>query len=87
MTYKDMLFKRVEADASGKASRGSQARDEKRGKANIQRIDYNLELLLTYNNKLVSPVTKMTTSQARKKTNELVQLEDIVTGAKIPYLS
>ena len=37
-TYKDMLCKRVEAD-------------EKKGKQNIQKIDYNLEILLTYNNK------------------------------------
>ena len=32
--------------------------DEKKGKNNIQWIDYNLEILLTYNNKLVSSVTK-----------------------------
>ena len=56
-TYKDMLFKRVDAD-------------EKKGKNNIQWIDYNLEILLTYNNKLVSSVTKMTPIEARKKKNE-----------------
>ena len=56
-TYKDMLFKRVGAD-------------EKKGKNNIQWIDYNLEILLTYNNKLVSSVTKMTPLEARKKKNE-----------------
>ena len=56
-TYKDMLFKRVEAD-------------EKRGKQDIQWVDYNLEILLTYNNKLVSSVTKMTPLEARKKKNE-----------------
>ena len=56
-TYKDMLFKRVDAD-------------EKKGKNNIQWIDYNLEILLTYNNKLVSSVTKMTPLEARKKKNE-----------------
>ena len=35
-----MLYKRVEAD-------------EKKGKENIQWIDYNLEILLTYNDKMV----------------------------------
>ena len=56
-TYKDMLFKRVDAD-------------EKKGKNKKQWIDYNLEILLTYNNKLVSSVTKMTPIEARKKKNE-----------------
>ena len=56
-TFKDMLFKRVDAD-------------EKKGKNNIQWIDYILEILLTYNNKLVSSVTKMTPIEARKKKNE-----------------
>ena len=54
--YKDMLFKRVEAD-------------EKKGKKNIQWIDYNLEILFTYNNKMVSS-TRMTPLEARKKNNE-----------------
>ena len=39
-TYKDMLFKQVEAD-------------EKKGKQNIQWIDYNLEILLTYNHIII----------------------------------
>ena len=51
-----MLLKRVEAD--------------EKGKENIQWIDYNLEIVLTYNNKLVSSVTKMTPLEARKKKNE-----------------
>ena len=38
-SFKDMLFKRVEAD-------------EKKGKANIQWTDYIFEILLTYNNKI-----------------------------------
>ena len=56
-TFKDMLFKRVDAD-------------EKKSKNNIQWIDYILEILITYNNKLVSSVTKMTPLEARKKKNE-----------------
>ena len=56
-TYKDMLFKRVDAD-------------EKKGKENIQWIDYNLEILLTYNNKMVSSVTGFTPIEARKPKNE-----------------
>ena len=43
-TYEDMLFKRVEAD-------------RKKGKQNIQWIDYNLEILLT---KTASSATKVT---------------------------
>ena len=39
-TFKDMLYKRVEAD-------------EKKGKQNIQWSDYILEILLTYNSKMV----------------------------------
>ena len=49
-----MLFKRVEAD-------------EKKGKQNIQWIDYNLEILLTYNHKMVSSTTKFTPLEAKKK--------------------
>ena len=81
-TCKDMLFKRVEADASGKASRGSQARDEKKGKQNIQWIDYNLEILLTYNNKMASSTTKMTPLEARKKKSEFEVKLNISLQAK-----
>ena len=56
-TFKAMLFKRVDAD-------------EKKGKNNIQWIGYILEMLLTYNNKLESSVTKFTPIEARKKKNE-----------------
>ena len=66
-TYKDMLFNRVEAD-------------EKKGKQNTQWIDYNLEILLTYNNKMVSSATKMTPLEARKKKNELSKIEYIFKG-------
>ena len=68
-TYKDMLFKRVEAD-------------EKKGKENIQWIDYNLEILLTYNNKTVSSATKMTPLEARKKKNEFEVKLNISLQAK-----
>ena len=67
-TYKDMLFKRVEAD-------------EKKGKENIQWIDYNLEIL-TYNNKMVSSTTKFTPLEARKKKNEFEVKLNISLQAK-----
>ena len=60
-TYKDMLFKRVEAD-------------EKKGKQNIQWIDYNLGILLTYNNKMVSSTTKMTPLEAKKEEKRNLKL-------------
>ena len=56
-TFKDMLFKRVEAD-------------EKKGKENIQWINYIFEIMLTYNNKMVHSATNMTPSKARKNENE-----------------
>ena len=68
-TYKDMLFKRVEAD-------------EKKGKQNIQWIDYNLEILLTYNNKMVSSATKFTPLEARKKKNEFAVKLNLSLQAK-----
>ena len=57
-TYKDMLYKRVDAD-------------EKKGKTNIQWIDYNFEILLTYNDKMVHSAIKMTPKEAVKKGNTL----------------
>ena len=57
-TYKDMLYKRVEAD-------------EKKGNENIQWIDYNLEILLTYNNKMVHSSIKMTPNEATKGKSDL----------------
>ena len=56
-TFKDMLFKRVEAD-------------EKKGKNNIQWVDYILEIMLTYNNKNKHSATGMTPKEASKKENE-----------------
>ena len=55
-TYKDMLFKRVEAD-------------EKKEKENIQWVDYNLESLLTYNDKRKHSARGMTPEEARKDKN------------------
>ena len=56
-TFKDMLFKRVEAD-------------EKKGKQNIQWADYILQIMVTYNDKMVHSSTKMTPKEARLKRNE-----------------
>ena len=56
-TFKDKLFKRVEAD-------------EKKGKENIQWIDYIFEIMLTYNNKDIHSATGMTPNKARNKDNE-----------------
>ena len=55
-TYKDMLYKRVE-------------KDEKEGKDNIQWIDYNFEILLTYNNKMEHSSIGMTPAEALKERN------------------
>ena len=57
-TFKDMLYKRVEAD-------------EKKGKQNIQWNDYIFEILLTYNKRMVHSSIKMTPKEAMKETNEL----------------
>jgi len=57
-TYKDMLYKRVEAD-------------EKKGKKDIQWIDYSLETVLTYNDKMVHSAIKMTPKEATKQKNNL----------------
>ena len=51
--YKDMLYKRVEAD-------------EKKGKENFQWADYNLEILLTYNDKNIHSATGLTPKEAVK---------------------
>ena len=57
-TFKDKLFKRVEAD-------------EKKEKQNIQWTDYIFEIMLTYNNKDVHSATQFTPKDARLKKNEL----------------
>ena len=56
-TFNDMRLKRVDAD-------------EKKDTNNIQWTDYIFEILLTYNNRLVSSTTKRTPLEARKKKNE-----------------
>ena len=56
-TFKDMLFKRVEAD-------------EKKGKPNLDWADYIFQIMLTYNNKNIHTSTKMTPKEARLKRNE-----------------
>ena len=68
-TFKDKLFKRVEAD-------------ENKGKGNIQWIDYILEKMLTYNNKDVHSSTGQTPNEARKKENEFKSKMNVSMKAK-----
>ena len=56
-TFKDMLFKRVEAD-------------EKKGKQNIQWVDYIFQIMVTYNDKMKHSSTQFTPKEARNKRNE-----------------
>ena len=84
-TYKDMLFKRIEADMSGAKARDE--RGEKKGKQNLQWIDYNLEILLTYNNKMVSSATGFTPIEARKPKNQFAVKLHITLSAKKPFVS
>ena len=77
-TFKDKLFKRVEAD-------------EKRGKENIQRTDYIFESVLTYNNKDKHSATGMTPKEGAMKKNEFkvktsIELQSVSKG-KYPELS
>ena len=67
-TFKDMLFKRVEAD-------------EKKGKENIQWTDYIFEIMITYNNKMVHSATGLTPKEARKPENELKVKANIAMNA------
>ena len=61
-TFKNMLFKRVEAD-------------EKKGKSNIQWTDYMFEIMITYNNKMLHSATDLTPKEAKKpKTNSKLRL-------------
>ena len=68
-TFKDKLFKRVEAD-------------EKKGKENIQWIDYIFEIMLTYNNKDIHSATGMTPNKARNKDNEFRARLNILMKAR-----
>ena len=64
-----MWYRRVEAD-------------EKKGKENIQWIDYIHEILLTYNNVMKHSATEMTPKEARKPSNELKVKLNLATKAK-----
>ena len=57
-TFKDMLYKRIEAD-------------EKKGKENIEWIDYIFQILLTYNNHMKHSSIGLTPREALKSKNEL----------------
>ena len=69
-TYKGMLYKRLE-------------HDEKKGKENIQWTDYNFEVLLTYNNKMVHSTTGHTPQEARQPKNHLTVGLNIATHASM----
>ena len=73
-----MLYKRVEAD-------------EKKGKENIQWIDYNFEILITYNQKMEHSSIGMTPAEALKeKTNYNVKLKmavDAIRTRKSPEIN
>ena len=68
-TFKDMLYKRVEAD-------------ERKGKSNIQWTDYIHEILLTYKNQMIHSATKFTPKEARKPSNELSVRLNITSSGK-----
>ena len=68
-TFKDKLFKRVEAD-------------EKKGKENIDWTSYILEIMLTYNNKDVQRTTEQTPNEARKKKNEYKSVMNVSLKAR-----
>ena len=55
-TFKDMLFKRVDAD-------------QKKGMGNIQWVDYIPEIMLTYNSNMIHSAHDMTPNDAHKKGN------------------
>ena len=69
-TFKDMFFKRVEAD-------------EKKNKENILWLDYILEIMLTYNKKMRHSATGMTPKKARKKDNWVESKTDCSIKSKI----
>ena len=68
-TFKDLLYRRVEAD-------------EKKGKKNIQWIDYIHEILLTYNNVMKHSAIEMTPKEARMPSNELKVKLNLASKAK-----
>ena len=68
-TFKDKLFKRVEAD-------------EKKGKEHIQWTNYLTEIMLTYNNEDVHSAISQTPNEARKEKNEFKSKLNISVNAK-----
>ena len=68
-TLKDMIFKRAEAD-------------EKKGKQNIQWIDYLDEVLVTYNYKMKHSATGMIPNEARKEKNEFRAMMNVANKAR-----
>ena len=56
--------------------------NEKKGKQNIQWTDYNLEIMLTYNDKMNHSATGMTPNQARKEKNEFKAMINVASKAK-----
>ena len=77
-TYKDMLYKRVE-------------KHEKEGKGNIQWIDYNFEILITYKDKMEHSSIGMTPAEALKeKNNYKVKMKmavDAIRTRKYPEIN
>ena len=67
-TFKDMLYKRVEAD-------------KKKGKTTIQWNDYILEILLTNKNKMEHSAIKMTPKEAMQDKNELKATQNMTQQA------
>ena len=61
-----MLFKRVEAD-------------EKKGKKNIQWVDYIFEIMITYNTKNKHSATGMTPKEASEKKNEFKAMVNVAS--------
>ena len=68
-TFKDKLFKRVEAD-------------EKKGKTDIDWRDYLVEIMLTYNNKDIHSSIEQTPNEARKKKNEYKSVMNVSLKAR-----
>ena len=68
-TVHDMIFKRLEAD-------------EKKGKENLQWVDYLPEVILTYNNKMKHSATGLTPNEARKDKNKFRAKLNIASKAR-----
>ena len=55
---------------------------KKRVRQNIQWVDYNLEIMLTYNDKMKHSATDMTPKEARKDNNEFRVMLNVASKAK-----